>query len=148
MQLLGQSGGDSQDTRYRFVRDTVLPDWMGIKDASHEEITSVAEETNSVRLRQLLSTAISDRAQIGWATHGHSAVDVNLYAYGKDAHVLRGNHENTEIGQFIIDSLGLDLDLVTSKIKGERVTQQSAPVQEAWLGRRDVDAPEHYPLIH
>ncbi|KAJ2587671.1 vacuolar alkaline phosphatase [Coemansia sp. RSA 1722] len=121
---------------------------MGVRDASHEEITSVAMETDSVRLRQLLSTAISDRAQIGWATHGHSAVDVNLYAYGKDAHVLRGNHENTDIGQFIIDSLGLDLDAVTNQIKGERVVQQSTPIKEAWLGRRDVDAAEHYPLIH
>ncbi|KAJ2587264.1 vacuolar alkaline phosphatase [Coemansia sp. RSA 1722] len=147
-QLLGQPSGDSQETRYRFVRDTVFPDWMGVKDASHGEITSVAMETDSVRLRQLLSTAISDRAQIGWATHGHSAVDVNLYAYGKDAHVLRGNHENTDIGQFIIDSLGLDLDAVTNQIKGERVVQQSTPIKEAWLGRRDADAAEHYPLIH
>ncbi|KAJ1816348.1 vacuolar alkaline phosphatase [Coemansia sp. RSA 2599] len=147
-QLLGQPSGDSRETKYRFVRDTVFPDWMGIKDASHQEISGVAEEADSVRLRQLLSTAISDRAQIGWATHGHSAVDVNLYAYGKDAHVLRGNHENTDIGQFIIDSLGLDLGLITSKIKGERVVQQTTSIKEAWLGRRDIDAPEHYPHIH
>ncbi|KAJ1725114.1 vacuolar alkaline phosphatase [Coemansia erecta] len=146
-QLLGQPAGDSQGTKYKFVRDTVFPDWMGVKDASHEEIMAVSLETDSVRLRQLLSNAISDRAQIGWATHGHSAVDVNLYAYGKDADLLRGNHENTEIGQFVIDALGLDLQAVTAKIRGERVVQQNMPVKAEWLGRRDADAPEHEHFI-
>ncbi|KAJ1860468.1 vacuolar alkaline phosphatase [Coemansia sp. RSA 2703] len=142
-ELLGQPAGDSQGSKYKFVRDTVFPDWMGIKDASHEEIMAVTSETDSVRLRQLLSNAISNRAQIGWATHGHSAVDVNLYAYGKDADLLRGNHENTEIGQFIVDALGLDLQAVTAKIRGERVVQHNMPIKAEWLGRRDVDAPEH-----
>ncbi|KAJ2723051.1 vacuolar alkaline phosphatase [Coemansia sp. Benny D115] len=144
----GDASASTQDTKYAFVRDTVFPDWLGTKDATHEEIMAVALETDSVRLRQLLSTAISDRAQIGWATHGHSAVDVNLYAYGKDARLLRGNHENTEIGQFIVDFLGLDLDAITAKIRGDRVMQSTQAVKEAWLGRRDLDASEHHHGSH
>ncbi|KAJ2502465.1 vacuolar alkaline phosphatase, partial [Coemansia sp. RSA 2049] len=84
---------------------------------------------------------------LGWATHGHSAVDVNLYAYGKDAHLLRGNHENTDIGDFIVKALGLDLASVSSKIRAERVVQSTQALKETWFGRRngidDLDAPEH-----
>jgi alkaline phosphatase len=41
-------------------------------------------------------------------------VDVNIYAYGDPAvEKLRGNHENTEIGQFIKEYLELDLDAIT-----------------------------------
>ncbi|KAJ2585930.1 vacuolar alkaline phosphatase, partial [Coemansia sp. RSA 1804] len=105
----GADAAKTEEDRYRTVRDKVFPEWLAIKDATHEEILAVASETDSVKLRQLLSNAISNRAQLGWATHGHSAVDVNLYAYGKDAHLLRGNHENTDIGDFIVKALGLDL---------------------------------------
>lgn len=39
---------------------------------------------------------------------------MNIYAYGDPAtEKLRGNHENTEIGQFIKEYLELDLNAVT-----------------------------------
>ena len=53
---------------------------------------------------------INLRAHLGWSTHGHTAVDVNLYAYGTGTSTLRGNVENTEVGQFIIDALSLNMD--------------------------------------
>jgi alkaline phosphatase len=43
-------------------------------------------------------------------------VDVNLYAKGDGTEVLRGSHENTDIGDFIIDFLGLDLNDLTNKL--------------------------------
>ncbi|ORX66851.1 alkaline phosphatase-like protein [Linderina pennispora] len=112
--------GTKDSDKYAFVRDTVFPKWMGISDATHDEISAVAKETESVRLRQLLSDAESTRAQLGWSTHGHSAVDVNLYAYGRDAHLLAGNHENTDIGNFIVEMLGLDLQAVTALVHSDR----------------------------
>ncbi|KAI8323849.1 alkaline phosphatase-like protein [Martensiomyces pterosporus] len=146
--LVPEFVGKNEDEKYKFVRDTVFPEWLGIKDAKHEEILPVVKESDSIRLRQLFSDAESNRAQIGWSTHGHSAVDVNLYAYGRDAHLLNGNHENTDIGQFIVSALGLDLKTVTAKLRGNRVTQDTNTVKEAWLGRRDLDAPEHHPHLH
>jgi len=49
---------------------------------------------------------------------GHTAVDVNLYAYGHQSKLLRGNHENTDVGDFIVDYLKLDLDDITKRLKG------------------------------
>lgn len=47
---------------------------------------------------------------------GHTAVDVNLYAYGQQTEFLRGSHENTEIGDFIVDYLGLNLNDITKRL--------------------------------
>jgi alkaline phosphatase len=49
---------------------------------------------------------------------GHTATDVNLYAYGLKSELLRGNLENTDIGDFIVDLLNLDLDDITKKLNG------------------------------
>ncbi|KAJ2079884.1 hypothetical protein GGI16_007697, partial [Coemansia sp. S142-1] len=56
--------------------------------------------------------------------------------------------ENTDIGQFIVDQLGLDLGKVSGKIKADRVVQGTRAIKETWLGRRDLDALEHHPSTH
>jgi alkaline phosphatase len=47
---------------------------------------------------------------------GHTAVDVNIYAYGHQSERLRGNHENTDIGDFIVNYLDLDLNDITKRL--------------------------------
>jgi hypothetical protein len=49
------------------------------------------------------------------------AVDVNIYG-SAGSEPLHGNHENTEIGEFIKDYLKLDLKSVTKKLQ-EKGTQ-------------------------
>jgi hypothetical protein len=39
---------------------------------------------------------------------------------GDGTEVLRGSHENTEIGDFIVDYLGLDLDDITERLVKDR----------------------------
>ena len=49
-------------------------------------------------------------------------MDVNVYAAGDLAvEKLRGNHENTDIGQFIKEYLELDLDGVTRILNSEYI---------------------------
>ncbi|KAL8945605.1 MAG: hypothetical protein Q9183_008034, partial [Haloplaca sp. 2 TL-2023] len=73
---------------------------------------------------------ISRRAQVGWTTHGHSAVDVNIYASdSRQASPLRGNRENTEIGKFMVEYMGLEKEL-------EAVEQElRAKGTGAWMGK-------------
>lgn len=74
---------------------------------------------------------ISRRAQVGWSTHGHSAVDVNVYASNpKNARKLIGNHENTEIGEFIREYLDVDLDAVTKRLQEQGATWMGKPHQD------------------
>ncbi|KAG8705463.1 hypothetical protein FRC09_002940 [Ceratobasidium sp. 395] len=98
----------------------------GINDANSTEF-SVAKankgNTNSVDTH--IGQAMGRRAMIKWATGGHSAVDVNLIGYGPNIERMAGNRDNTEVGQFIADQLGLDLPAVTKALNDKK--------NEAWL---------------
>ncbi|KAJ2977686.1 hypothetical protein NUW58_g7735 [Xylaria curta] len=70
---------------------------------------------------------ISVRAQIGWSTHGHSAVDVNIYSSGgPGTEALRGNVENTDVGAFLREYLRVDVDAVTKELN-EKMVQSVVP---------------------
>eukprot|EP00033_Pygsuia_biforma_P002064 GCRY01002293.1.p1 GENE.GCRY01002293.1~~GCRY01002293.1.p1 ORF type:complete len:545 (-),score=89.19 GCRY01002293.1:410-2044(-) len=63
-----------------------------------------------------VSGIISARSRLGWAGHMHTGVDVNLYASGLKSDRLRGNHENTDIGELIRSMVGGNLAETTTKI--------------------------------
>jgi alkaline phosphatase len=94
----------------------LLENSLGITDYTQEDIEYLNQSQLQLDYELYLSNMTSYRAQLGWATHGHSGVDVNLYAYGDNIDVLYGNKENTDIGKFIINYLGLDLNAITFKL--------------------------------
>ncbi|KAJ3339991.1 vacuolar alkaline phosphatase [Gonapodya sp. JEL0774] len=110
--------------RRAFVVDTVIKAWMGITDATDDEIKCLVDPTGFLPVQQCLAEMVSVRAFVGWSTHGHTGVDVNLYAHGLQSEKLRGNHENTDVANFIRDFLGLSLEPVTEKLKNS-ITQPS-----------------------
>ena len=82
-----------------------------------------------------------------------TAADVNIYAsHPKDARKLIGNHENTEVGDFLRDYLDLDLEPITKELleKGSSFDTFSADgSRESWLGKpipetKVVDKMDHY----
>jgi len=88
---------------------------------------------------------VSLRARVGWSTHGHSAVDVNVYSSGgAAAQSIRGNVENTDVGRFLSEYLEVDVDEITrelqDKMKGnkppilaERLTMNGHPAERMRL---------------
>ncbi|CAF9903405.1 MAG: hypothetical protein GOMPHAMPRED_000232 [Gomphillus americanus] len=92
---------------------------LGITDWTSDEIASVLSAYQGLEgAKYELADMISRRAQIGWSTHGHSAVDVNIYgSSAKHAGALAGNHENTDVGKFLHEYLDLSLDDVTEDLK-------------------------------
>ncbi|KAI8925546.1 alkaline-phosphatase-like protein [Entophlyctis helioformis] len=114
-ELKAYTGPDIQG----FVKDTVFGKWLGYANYTSEDVAFLSNTTKlNVDLENYVGTIVSNAAGLGWATHGHSAVDVNLYAYGANADELSGNHENTEIGRFIARHLRLNVDKVTRDLKG------------------------------
>ncbi|KAG2185611.1 hypothetical protein INT44_002404 [Umbelopsis vinacea] len=106
-----------------YIKDYIIKESLGITDATDSEIAYLEkwQEKNltSSNIEEHLANMVSVRALIGWTTHGHTAVDVNLYAYGPESDKLRGTHENTDIGDFISEYLGLDLAAITSQLKSK-----------------------------
>jgi len=103
----------SSDSFEEFIRTELVQNGLGIFDATDAEIELIVNTPNlSV---YYFANMISLRAQIGWSTHGHSAVDVNLYG-SKGTGELRGNHENTDVGKFLREYLSVDVNAVTEEL--------------------------------
>ncbi|KAF3907977.1 hypothetical protein ABW21_db0209536 [Orbilia brochopaga] len=111
-----------------YLRKELLP-LSGITDATNEEIVKLVKyKIAAMPTAYLWADMISRRAQIGWSTHGHSAVDVNIYGYpAESVKKLWGNHENTEVGKFLRKFLDVDVDAVTKKLRDH--------TDASWIGR-------------
>ncbi|CDO92597.1 unnamed protein product [Kluyveromyces dobzhanskii CBS 2104] len=117
----------------KFIKDEIFRSGLGIEDYTADDVEEIKSLIDTPGfLMDKLTDMVSVRAQIGWTTHGHSAVDVNIYAYSNrdnsKTHLLEklgGNHENTEIGQFMGRYLDLDLEKVTHMIENTTHVQET-----------------------
>ncbi|KAI5968689.1 PHO8 [Candida margitis] len=113
-----------------YIKQEILAKDMGITDYTEDEVKQIALKASQPdALLYFLNNMISFRAQIGWTTHGHSAVDVNIYAHTNSPSLLHklksrkaydgltGNHENIEIGAFMESITGSNLNQITEMIK-------------------------------
>lgn len=119
-----------QTTFSSFIAKTIVEQDMGISDYTKEEIDALCKvSADFERVLYFVNNMISIRARAGWTTHGHSAVDVNIYAYSNSKRVndllfrrspytgLQGSHENIEIGAFMENLTNVDLNKVTELVK-------------------------------
>ncbi|KAK5100488.1 vacuolar alkaline phosphatase [Lithohypha guttulata] len=113
----------SRKQKAKFIRHEMFEKDFGLYNVTDEETDSIIDATIFWPPVWIIADIISQRAQIGWSTHGHTAVDVNIYA-SDPRHVkpLIGNHENTEIGRFLAEFLEVDVEAVTKELvkKGVR----------------------------
>lgn len=100
-----------------YIKTTIFEQGLGIKNFTSAELNKTISARTSAN--DVLVDMVSRRSLTGWSTHGHSAVDVNIYAYtnGMNKTIfmdkLAGNRENFEIGLFMESYLGLNLRSVT-----------------------------------
>ncbi len=81
-----------------------------IKDLSDEEAEQIlAGDGSSYAQEGAYNAVISKRLLVGWSGHGHSAVDVGVWAYGPIADLVKGQIDNTRVATASAEVLGLDL---------------------------------------
>ncbi|KAB8258978.1 alkaline-phosphatase-like protein [Aspergillus pseudonomiae] len=124
----------------KFARE-LLEKSLGVGDATDEEIDHLLDPKLPYKVDYVFADIISRRAQIGWSTHGHSSVDVNIYASStKDAWRLVGNNENTDVGAFLSDYLEVDVEDVTKRLQTPSAwtwkpeIEPSTSTSLSWLG--------------
>ena len=127
---------DDKSAVRQFVQEAITKR-LGIEDYSDDEVDKILE--NPDYALWLFADVVSRRSQTGWSTHGHSAADVNIYA--SDAYMARslaGNHENTEVGDFLRDYLDVDRDAITKELqeKGAAWEQREG---RPWMGAAPVE---------
>ena len=52
--------------------------------------------------RKLIAKIVAKHSHTGWTTFGHTGEDVNLYGLGPSSEMLRGYHDNTYIGLYLL----------------------------------------------
>ncbi|CAG9993561.1 unnamed protein product [Clonostachys byssicola] len=99
-----------------WINEELVIGGLGITHATDEELEYlIAHPDLSVNI---FAAMISLRAHVGWSTHGHTALDVNIYSSGPDsASVIRGNVENTDVGKYLRSYLDVDVEEVTTLLR-------------------------------
>ena len=59
--------------------------------------------TKKEKIRLIVNDIINKRSHTGWSTHGHTAVDVQTFAYGKKSNKFRGLMDNTDISKKLFE---------------------------------------------
>ncbi|NND73234.1 MAG: alkaline phosphatase [Rhodothermales bacterium] len=88
----------------------VLKQYYGIEDVSPAELARLDTLTLRNDYDRALGEVIGDRLFIDWATTGHTAVDVNVYAFGPGSSAFRNHFDITHIGLVLPDLMGLQTD--------------------------------------
>ncbi|CAK7270908.1 vacuolar alkaline phosphatase [Sporothrix epigloea] len=106
-----------------WINTNLIIDGLGIVDALDQELDEVVASSGDATT--VFAAILSLRAHIGWSTHGHSAVDVNIYSSGgKAAEQLRGNRENTDVGAFLREYLDVDVESITAELNDKMAARR------------------------
>lgn len=79
----------------------------------------LAGDGSSYKREGSLNAVIAKHSLIGWTGHGHSAVDVGIWAYGPAKEVLRGVHDNTELAIAAAKTVNVDMEKATKKLQAK-----------------------------
>ncbi|KAH7349757.1 repressible alkaline phosphatase [Plectosphaerella cucumerina] len=120
-----------------WINETLIVPHIGITDVLPEELDALVGPPDAT---QVFAAIISLRAHVGWSTHGHTAVDVNVYSSGgRDTDKIRRNVENTDIGKFLRDWLDVDVDPITAELqKNYEVLAAVEDMRAGAAGRTDA----------
>lgn len=134
----------------KYINDELVVKGLGILDAAPEEIQQVIDIP--LLSSYTFADMVSRRAQIGWSTHGHSAVDVNIYG-SKGSEALHGNHENTDVGEFLRNYLEVDVQAVTDELIEKATSSKASAYSGDWFGPIPSDedissASRHYDRLY
>ncbi|PVU86888.1 hypothetical protein BB561_006511 [Smittium simulii] len=108
--------------RGQYVTETMIPVHLGT-NVTEARASAIIKATNFSECVAGMRDALAVDANIFWTSLGHTGVDVNVYAKGKYTDELRGNLENTDIGNWLTKVLQVDVDAVTKSIQDLNVFQ-------------------------
>ncbi|MFB9754274.1 alkaline phosphatase [Paenibacillus hodogayensis] len=93
-----------------------------IQDLSDEEAQFIMKGDGSSYAQEgAFNAVVSKRMLIGWSGHGHSGVDVGVWAYGPIAELVKGQIDNTQIALAGAQIIGVDLKAATADLQAKHV---------------------------
>jgi alkaline phosphatase len=90
----------SKDINTTFKKYTSLT----LDQNEYQKIKNILDQKNR-KIRKVVNDIINGHSNTGWTTHGHTAVDVETFAYGKGSDKFSGFIDNTDIAKKIFEIL-------------------------------------------
>jgi len=102
---LAQTGLQLTDSEWLALNNDIqqLAAVYAAKDWSKEADVSDAEADLLKPLATRAKKLIDQYSHTGWTSGGHTAIDVPVLAYGKDAHAFAGFQDNTDIANKLLN---------------------------------------------
>ncbi len=100
----------------------IVADNTGFTDLTDEEVALIMNGDGSSYGRAGgYNAVISKRLAIGWTGHGHTGVDVGVWAYGPIASLVKGDVDNTDIAKSGAKVIGADLAAATKQLQDKYI---------------------------
>ena len=97
--LIAKALRESKDINATFKEYTAIT----LEISEYNQITEAI--TNKEKVRVVVTEIINRRSHTGWSTRGHTAVDVQTFAYGKGSQKFKGFMDNTDIAKKLFEVL-------------------------------------------
>ena len=101
----------------KYITREILARGLGVRDATDAELDDIERPHlvgDVATTAWAIAKVLSVRARVGYTTHGHTAADVLIFGHGRGVESMKGNHENIEIGRFLMRQLDVTLDRTTA----------------------------------
>nr|WP_028546008.1 alkaline phosphatase [Paenibacillus taiwanensis] len=96
--------------------------YTGYNDLTEEEAQFIIDgDKSSYAQEGAFNAVMSKRYLVGWSGHGHSAVDVGVWAYGPIAQSVKGQIDNTDIAKSAAKTAGLDLNKASADLQSKHL---------------------------
>lgn len=119
----------------------------GIAVPTEEELVQgLALKNDTSAFQEFLSASMSARLGVSWSTGGHTAADVTLFGWGKGSEKFSGSRENAEVGLFVAQQLGLDLERTQALLRRNETWEKEwvrPPVSLEKVARRSLGHHHH-----
>jgi len=125
--IMQQLIAQNLSTNVSAIQDAVFSyTGLSINSAYETAYLTQAIQVNTLAVQAAIGYLVSHKGLNGYTTPSHTAVDVNLYAYGSFIEDLiccdsSTFIDNTELAPFLASQFGLDLESVTEKLKNMTV---------------------------
>lgn len=120
-------GQELEDAKGAAAIREIVAKHTGINDLSREEVQLILDRkeldgsVSSYGREGSFNAVIAKRALFGWTGHGHTGVDVGVWAYGPVAKHLVGFTDNTDFAKAGAETIGADLEATTAKLQSKYV---------------------------
>ncbi|WP_022834732.1 alkaline phosphatase [Salisaeta longa] len=107
----------------------VVQKMLGFSNLTDEERKHIAEAAtigDVYTFGGVITDIVGRRVRTGWTTHGHTARDVNLYAFGPGRAHFIGHHDNTYVGDTLARLMGVNLDAQTAQLRKDMASKAAA----------------------